>query len=307
MKVWTIILGVLLSVLLLGGCWLYTPDKPRAALEALYLRSASDMLTVDGIRLHVRDDGPRDAPAIIFLHGFGSSLHTFEPWADALKIDYRAVRVDLPGSGLSPPDPTGEYTDARAIALILALMDQLDIRTATLAGNSIGGRIAWTMAADFPDRVDKLVLISPDGFASPGFAYGQKADVPALMKAIRFSLPKAALRPNLAASYGDPGLLTEATVTRYHDLMLGPGSRAALLARMQQTVLVDPAVRLPKIQAPVLLIWGEKDRLIPFSNAADYTALLPQSRLVSFPDLGHVPMEEDPARSLVPLRAFLEE
>ena len=305
MKLGAILLGTVLAAVLLGGCWLYTPDKPRAELEELYLRQASDMRIVAGTRLHVRDDGPRDGPAILLLHGFGSSLHTFEPWAEALKADDRVVRLDLPGSGLSPPDPTGDYTDTRSIELILTLMDQLQIGKATLAGNSIGGRIAWNMAADHPGRVEKLVLISPDGFASPGFSYGKAADVPAVMKAMRFTLPKSAIRPNLAASYGDPGKLTETTVNRYHDLMLAPGGRGALLKRMEQTVLTDPATRLPLIKAPVLLLWGKKDRLIPFSNSADYTKLLADSRLVAFKDLGHVPMEEDPAQSLAPLKAFL--
>ena len=85
------------------------------------------MTTVAGTQLHVRDDGPKDAPAIILLHGFGSSLHTWEAWAQALKGTTASIRLDLPGSGLSPPDPTGDYTDARAIALILVLMDQLGI------------------------------------------------------------------------------------------------------------------------------------------------------------------------------------
>jgi len=301
------LLGVALAAILLGGCWLYTPDKPRAALEKLYLRQAGDMLTVAGNQLHVRDNGPKHAPAVILLHGFGSSLHTFEPWAEALKADYRVVRLDLPGSGLSPPDPSGDYTDARSTEILLVLMDQLGIGKAALVGNSIGGRIAWTMAADHPERVEKLVLISPDGFASPGFAYGEAADVPAVMQAMRFALPKSAIRPNLTASYGDPKRLTEATVKRYYDLMLAPGGRGALLKRMEQTVLTDPATRLPQIKAPVLLLWGKKDRLIPFSNSADYTKLLADSRIVSFEDLGHVPMEEDPAQSLKPLREFLAE
>lgn len=307
MKLGTLLFGTVLAALFLGGCWLYTPDKPRAVLEEMYLNQASDMRIVAGAQLHVRDDGPQGAPAVILLHGFGSSLHTFEPWAQALKTDYRVVRLDLPGSGLSPPDPTDDYTDARSIELILALMDQLGISKATLVGNSIGGRIAWNMAADHPGRVEKLVLISPDGFASPGFAYDEAADVPAVMKAMRFTLPKSAIRPNLAASYGDPGKLNEATVKRYHDLMLAPGGRTALLKRMEQTVLTDPATRLPLIKAPVLLLWGKKDRLIPFSNSADYTKLLPDARLVAFPELGHVPMEEDPGQSLRPLINFLED
>ncbi len=307
MNIWTILIGLLLALLPIGGLWLYTPDRGRAELEAKYLRDASDLMDVAGASLHVRDDGPADAPALLMLHGFGSSLHTFEPWAEGLQADYRVIRLDLPGSGLSPPDPTNDYTDARNIALILALMDQLGIETVTPIGNSIGGRIAWTMAADHPGRVDKLVLISPDGFASPGFEYDAPAEVPAMMQAMRFALPKAALRPTLEASYGDRSRLNEATVMRYHDLMLAPGGRDALIKRLEQTVLTDPEPRLSRINAPVLLMWGEKDQLIPFNHVTDYAGILKDSRVVSFPDLGHVPMEEDPDQTLPPLRDFLAE
>lgn len=307
MNIWTILIGLVLALLLVAGLWLHTPDKAQTELEAKYLRDAGDMMEVAGATLHVRDDGPRGAPALLLIHGFGSSLHTFEPWAEALQADYRVIRLDLPGSGLSPPDPADDYTDTRNIALILALMDRLGIETITPIGNSIGGRIAWTLAADHPGRVDKLVLISPDGFASPGFEYGAPAEVPAMMQAMRFALPKAALRPTLEASYGDPSRLSAATLSRYHDLMLAPGGRDALIKRLEQTVLTDPAPRLSRINAPVLLMWGEKDQLIPFSHVSDYTGLLKDSRAVSFPDLGHVPMEEGPAQSLPPLRAFLAE
>jgi len=265
------------------------------------------MTGIAGAQLHVRDEGPRDAPALVMLHGFGSSLHTWEAWAQALAGEYRIIRLDLPGAGLSPPDPTNDYTDARSIALIVALMDQRGVARATLIGNSLGGRIAWTFAAKHPERTDKLVLISPDGFASPGFEYGKAPDVPMALQAMQYVLPKALLEMNLEPSYGDPSVLTPATVDRYHDLMLAPGARKALLGRMEQTVLVEPEPLLRSINAPVLLLWGEKDALIPFSNAADYTRNLSDSRLVSFPALGHVPHEEAPAESLAPLRAFLAE
>lgn len=298
---------VLLALLLLGAFWLYTPDKARAELEADYLRTPADMVRVKDTLLHVRDDGPVDAPAIIMLHGFGSSLETFEPWASALRRDYRVIRIDLPGSGLSPPDPTGDYSDKRSMALLGALMDQLSLPRATFIGNSIGGRIAWKMGAFHPDRVSKLVLVSPDGFASPGFEYGVAPKVPSMMQAMRYALPKAALKMNLTPSYGNPDTLNDATVTRYHDLMLAPGSREALLTRMGQTVLVDPVPLLRKIKAPVLLIWGEKDAMIPFTNASDYLRLLPNARLASFPKLGHVPQEEGPEETLGALKAFLAE
>jgi pimeloyl-ACP methyl ester carboxylesterase len=299
------LLAVLSIALIAGGLWLWTPDKHRAALEAKYLNAPGDMIEVSGTRLHVRDSGPKDAPAVIMLHGFGSSLHTWEPWARALEDDYRVIRFDLPGSGLSPPDPTGDYTDARTIEVVTALLDRLGVARACVIGNSIGGRIAWRFAALNPDRVTKLVLISPDGLESPGIAYGQKPEVPAFIKLMRYVLPRPLLRANLVAAYGDPAALTDETVDRYYDLILAPGVRDAMIERMEQIAREDPVPLLRRIRAPVLLVWGEKDALIPFSNAADYTKVLPESTLVSFPGLGHVPQEEAPSKSLVPVKAFL--
>jgi pimeloyl-ACP methyl ester carboxylesterase len=304
-KLTLIIVALLLTLLIGCGFWLWTPDKARAALEAKYQNSPGDIIEVLGTRLHVRDSGPRDAPTVIMVHGFGSSLHTWEPWALALQNEFRVVRFDLPGSGLSEPDTTGDYTDARSMALLNALMDRLGVVRASVIGNSIGGRIAWRFAAAYPQRVAKLVLVSPDGFASPGFGYGQKPAVPWVVKLMRYILPKSLLRTNLAPAYGNANALTDATVDRYYDLMLAAGVREAMIERMEQTVLVDPKPLLRSITAPTLLVWGEKDALIPFSNAKDYLDNLPHAELISFPDLGHVPQEEAPALTLPPVRAFL--
>jgi pimeloyl-ACP methyl ester carboxylesterase len=294
------------AALMGGAAWLWTPDKSRAELEDRYLAAPGDMRDVAGVRLHVRDTGPRDAPAVILIHGFGSSLHTWEAWARALSSDYRVIRFDLPGSGLSEADPSGDYTDTRSIQVLTALMDDSGVQRATLIGNSIGGRIAWKFAIRQPDRLDKLVLVSPDGFASSGFSYGVKPDIPLLIRMMRYVLPKPMLRMNLAPAYGDPARLTDELVTRYHDLMLAPGVRDALIARMEQTVLEDPAPLLPRIKAPTLLVWSEKDALIPFSNSAGYMRSIPDITLAALPGLGHVPQEEDPARSLAPVAAFLK-
>jgi len=299
--------AVVAVVLLLGALllyWLWTPDKPRAALDARYRDGPADMLEFGGWRLHVRDTGPPAAPAVILLHGFGASLHTWEDWARSLAADHRVIRFDLPGSGLSAPDPAGDYSDARSMALLIALMDRLGVPRASVVGHSIGGRIAWRFAAAHPERIDKLVLVSPDGFASPGFAYGKAPDVPIVLKAMRYVLPAALLRMNLAPAYADPAVLTDALVTRYHDLMLAPGAREALLARMAQTVLVDPLPLLRVIRAPTLLLWGERDALIPFANSADYLNAIAGSRLVALPGVGHLPQEEAPG-SVAALREFL--
>jgi pimeloyl-ACP methyl ester carboxylesterase len=297
--------GILTPTIIAAGIWAWTPDRTRAELREKYANASTRYLMVGGTELRIRDTGPRDAPAVVLLHGFGSSLETWEPWAQTLSLNYRVVRFDLPGCGLSEPDRTGDYGDARSVGLVKDLMDRLGIETAALIGNSMGGRIAWQFAAAFPARTSKLVLISPDGFASPGFQYGKAPRVPALLHLMKYFLPRALLSMNLAAAYADPTRLTASVVDRYYELLLAPGNREAMLDRMRQSVLEDPVPLLQHIRTSTLLLWGKKDRLIPYGNAADYLASMPNAALVSFADLGHVPHEEAPAESLKPVEKFL--
>jgi pimeloyl-ACP methyl ester carboxylesterase len=257
------------------------------------------------VRFHLRQTGPIDAPAVLMLHGFGSSLHTWEPWAEALSGRYRSIRLDLPGFGLTEPDPTGDYSDERAMRLLAALMDRLSIPRAALIGHSMGGKLAWMFAAQHPDRVSKLILIAPDGFESEGFEYGKKAKVPMLLRLLPYMLPSFMVRMNLAPAYGDPSRLSDDALTRYRDMMLAPGSRRAMLARMEQVELQPPAPMLSRIKAPTLLLWGEKDAMIPVGNASDYSKSLADSRLVTLPQIGHLPHEEAAEQALIPVLAFL--
>lgn len=185
-------------------------------------------------------------------------------------------------------------------------MDKLSIQRAALIGHSMGGKLAWMFAAKYPDRVSKLILVAPDGFESEGFEYGKKASVPMLVRLLPYSLPTFMVRMNLAPAYGDASALTDDALTRYRDMMLAPGSRAAMIARMEQVELQPPEPLLARIQAPTLLIWGEKDAMIPVSNAKDYAKALHSSRLVTLPHAGHLPHEETPDQSLIPLLAFLD-
>jgi len=300
---------LLAIALMLGAGWLWTPDKSRSELEARYARGPGDFVDVAGLRLHVRDSGAPadrpDAPAVVLLHGFGSSLHTWEPWAQALAGTHRVIRYDLPGAGLTGADPTGDYSDERGMQVLLALMDRLGIARASVVGHSMGGRLAFRFAAAHPGRVDKLVLVAPDGFASPGFEYDKAPEVPALARLMRHALPKALLRMSLEPAYADTRLMTDDTVTRYHDMMLAPGVRDALLTRMGQMVLREPTAVLKTIGAPTLLLWGDQDAMIPVANAQDYLRVLPDARLVTLPGVGHLPHEEAPAASLPAVQAFL--
>ncbi len=297
--------GVVVIALGALGLWLWTPDKSRAELEARYANAPTDFVEVGGVRFHVRDTGPKEAPAVILLHGFGASLHTWESWAGPLSERLRVIRFDLTGGALTGPDPTGDYSDERSMQLLIQLMDRLGIAHASIVGHSMGGRVAWRFAAEHPERVDRLVLVAPDGFASPGFEYDRKPDVPAVMHLMRYVMPKSLLRMNLVPAYGDPAKLPDDVVTRYHDLLLAPGVRGAQLERLSQVVKHDPVAKLASIRAPVLLLWGDKDALIPVANAEDYRKVLKDSKLVVFPGVGHIPQEEAPEVSLQAVRAFL--
>ena len=189
--------------------------------------------------------------------------------------------------------------------VLTVMMDHFGIAKASLIGNSMGGKIAWKLAAMFPNRVDNLVLVSPDGFAAPGDEYGTRQPVPSMVRLMRYALPKPLLKMNLDPAYGDPARLTDDIVTRYHDLLLGSGNRDAMIARMEQTELVQPEPLLRTIKAPTLLLWGQKDAMIPLANADDFVKALPDCKLVVLPGVGHLPQEEAPETSLLPVKEFL--
>jgi pimeloyl-ACP methyl ester carboxylesterase len=297
-----------LGAVLLAACGvLYRPDLPRAELEARWAAPPSQFVQVAGLRLHIRDTGPRQAHPVIMLHGFGSSLHAWDGLAAELEAGWRIIRLDLPGFGLTGPEPSGDYSDARAHAVIAALMDHLGIRRATILGSSMGGRIAWSFAAAEPARVARLVLLAPDGFASLGREYDRPSRVPLLLRALPYTMPDFLLRGGLAPAYGDSGALTPELFARYRDMLLAPGIRQAIVDRTAQHVLHPPEPLLAGIMAPTLLLWGERDRMIPASHAEDYLRIMPHARAVVLPGIGHVPMEEAPAAVAEAVRSFLRE
>jgi pimeloyl-ACP methyl ester carboxylesterase len=306
LKALKIIAIVLTAFLFLAAIFLWTPDKSKAELEKTYSSPQNAYVGALGVNIHYQDTGPsKNSIPILFLHGFGSSLQTWDAWSKDLSNEYRVISVDLPGFGLTGEDPSGIYTDMRSVEVLEAFLKELQIPKVVLVGNSMGGKFAWQFAARFPNQVAKLVLISPDGYASPGIKYGKKTEVPAIAQLYRYFFSKTFLAMNLEPAYANPKTLNEDLVNRYYDLMLAPGVRGAILARMQQTVLQDPVPSLAAIQVPTLLIWGEKDAFIPIANSNDYLKVMPNAKRVSLPNIGHLPQEEQPAIGLAALKEFL--
>jgi len=306
LKAFKMIAIVLTATLFFAALYLWTPDKSKSELEKIYSSPKNAYVNALGVNIHYQDTGPSKNPIpILFLHGFGASLQTWDTWSQSLSNEYRVISVDLPGFGLTGEDPSGIYTDERSVEVLEAFLKALQISKVVLVGNSMGGKFAWQFTARYPNQVAKLVLISPDGYASPGIEYGKKTEIPAIAQLYRYFFSKTFLTMNLEPAYANPKTLNDDLVNRYYDLMLAPGVRGAILARMQQTVLKDPVPSLANIQVPTLLIWGEKDAFIPISNSNDYLKVMPNVKRVSLPNIGHLPQEEQPTIGLAALKEFL--
>jgi len=286
------------------------PDQPVSALQAKWAPPPSQFIAVRGMQVHLRDEGPRDDPVpIVLLHGTSASLHTWEGWTRELTRERRVIRFDLPGFGLTGPSPDGIYTVESYVDTVLAVADRLGVQRFVLAGNSLGGYVAWATAVLHPERVERLVLVDAAGYPfqsqSVPLAF-RIARTPILNVLMRDVLPRGVVERSLRDVYGDPTRVTPDLVDRYFDLATRAGNRAALVARFDQTKPGSLADRVPEIQVPTLILWGGKDRLIPLEFGERFARDIHGSRLVVFDALGHVPHEEDPARTVAAVLPFME-
>lgn len=285
------------------GWWAYTPDIPVAELERQYADGASRFVRVGTQRVHVRDEG--SGPAVVLIHGTAASLHTWDAWAIALRDSHRVVRFDLPGFGLTGPSADGDYSIEAFTAFVAATLDSLQVPSAIVAGNSLGGEIAWHFALTSPARVRGLVLIDPAGLpidAPPPLAM-QLARTPVLNALVRVVSPRALVRRSLLDVYANDALVTDTLVDRYWAMLRRPGAREAFVRRVQQQRYATEAP-LERIATPTLVVWGDADTWIPTRLATEFVRRIPGATLALIPNAGHVPHEEVPAATLLPLRRF---
>lgn len=296
---------ILAIACLLSAC---AKDIPYPELEARYASPASRFMELPGgARAHYRDQG--HGPTIVLLHGFSASLHTWEPWVQRLSDDYRVVSIDLPGHGLTRT-PDGYVPSVQGnVAVVKAAAEQLQLPPFVLAGNSMGGGVAWNYALAHPQDLRAIVLISPGGWPRQQ----KNEQTPLVFKMMANPLGRAILRqadprpvaePGLKDAYLDEKLVTPALVDRYVDLARAPGRRAMLLSRRPQEQLTPQT--FAAIAVPTLIMHGEQDKVIPVADGRAMAKAIPGAKLIVYPDVGHVAMEQIPDRSAADLRAFVE-
>ena len=285
------------------------PDRSVTELSDRWAQPPSQFINIDGLQVHLRDEGPRDDPSpIVLLHGTSASLHTWDGWAAVLSKQHRVIRFDLPAFGLTGPALDNNYTIERYAQTVVQVLDNLGIVQCTLGGNSLGGYIAWATAVLYPTRVNNLVLVDPSGypFESESLPLAFTiAKTPVLNTLMQGFLPRSLVASSVKNVYGDPSLVSEELIDRYFELTTRAGNRQALTERFKQTRPGAMVKRIAEIKVPTLILWGQKDRLIPPHLAEQFHQAINNSQVHIFPQLGHVPQEENPQQTVDSVIEFL--
>lgn len=308
-KIMLFALGGLFAFVALLLIVFYQPDIPVDQLKEKYANQASQFIPLGGMTVHFRDEGPaHDTIPLVLLHGTSSSLHTWNACTKEWSKDHRVIRLDLPGFGLTGPNPEQDYSIENYVAFLNSFLQERKVQQCYLAGNSVGGLIAFQYAATYPDNVKKVILIDPAGYptvnakGSLAFKLGK---IPVLKNLLTILTPTSVVRQSLEDAYGNKQRVTDALVNQYHAMACREGNRKALLIRLQKDQAGD-TTQVSKLTMPTLVIWGSLDQLIPVANAYKFQRDLPADTLVIIPGVGHVPMEESPEIIIPMINQFIK-
>ena len=311
MRILGIILG--LVVLILVGAWLKLrgPDIPYEKLEAKYAEGDSHFVDLPGgYHAHYRENGDPNAPLLVLLHGFGDSFTTWDGWVRELKSQFHIISLDFPGHGLTRA-PLGTTLSGDGLAdFVDAFAAKLALPKFAVAGNSMGGGAAWELAVRHPDRVSALILVDAAGFAND-----KPGEQPLAFRILRYRLGRILLskidnRPlidqGLKVDVYDKSLITPFIVDRFAEFQRAPGPREILMSVNMGQRAGSTAELLSSIKVPTLILWGESDPLIEPGAAKKFAAAISGSKLITYPEVGHLPQLEIPQRSAADVAAFLK-
>jgi pimeloyl-ACP methyl ester carboxylesterase len=246
--------------------------------------------------LHVREDGPRDKPALVLLHGFASSIHWWDGMVPPIVGDHRVIRIDLLGHGGSekPRDGYGMEDQARLVA---AALDRLGVRRAAVVGHSMGGSVATSLAQLRRPLVESLVILDTGPEAGDGQLpfTARLGFVPVLGEAIRRVVPDSMVRDGLESAFAQGFEVPDQFVEDFRDMTYSSydKSHAGNDDYLEQDGLAD---RLADDRLPLLVVFGADDELVDAEAAQGYRKV-PGARIVVLDDVGHSPHVERPGRT----------
>lgn len=273
----------------------------------------SHFVVVDGVRVHYQEFGDVSQPKMILVHGYTASTYVWGAVAPKLAGEgFHVIAIDLLGFGYSDKPAWFEYSIASQARVLEQFMNRLGIGRATLVGSSYGGAVAATVALDYPERVEKLVLVGAvcnDEAKTNGILrFVSMSGVgeilsPFLIDSRRFL--KSRMRRTIAPS--NHHLITEERLDAVSRPLRAKNAHNSVLtsARNWNASRIEADAHL--INQPTLLIWGENDTIIPIHNAQRLYDSIVHSRLVVLKDCGHVPQEENPERFVELVSFFVKD
>lgn len=311
MKKFFKILAIILVVLLIGFFAIQKKSVPIEELKKKYANASSKFLTFDGMEVHYRVEG--EGKPIVLIHGTGASLQTWDGWTDSLvKNNYKVIRIDMPAFGLTGPRADKDYSIKTYCIFLHDFLLKIGINSFDIAGNSLGGEIAWNYAGMFPTQVNHLILLDPAGFYSKEKGNGAIVFKLAKIKWVASLMSKMdtkiIVKQTLKDVYFDDTKITGKQVQLYYDMSMRDGNRAAFSDRVQQIGRDGFCIKgydIQNIQAKTLLIWGKQDKLLDISLAEHFTKI-PNSKLIVYDNCGHSPQEEIPAKSVTDAMIFMK-
>lgn len=288
--------------------FLYKSDIPFEELKNKYTNEQSKFINIQGVNVHYRDEGNQnDSIPLVLIHGTSSSLHTWDSIVPALIGKKRIIRLDLPAFGLTGPHPQSDYSIDFYNQFIESFLNAIGVQQYIIAGNSLGGSIAWNQAIRYPNKVKQLILINSGGYPKKnekGNIGFKLASMPVIGDVLLKFTPRGIIRKSVEDVYSDKTKVSEDLVQRYYDLLLREGNRQATVDIFKNRKF-GGSEKIKNIQTPTLIIWGEDDQLIDVSNAYLFQKDIRNSQLVIIPKTGHVPMEEKPNPVITAIASFI--
>lgn len=291
----------------LCGCW-QAEERGDRRLEPW--ETVSRFVEVEGHRLHVAGTG--DGRDVVLLHGLGDSSVGWRFVApDLAAMGYRVSAWDALGAGQSEKPADADLTLPAHARRLLCLLDRLEIRRAVLVGHSLGGGLALLAAQMAPERFDALVLLQPAAYPEAAEQDRWFWDAPLLADVVLGVLPSGYIaRYGLKQNFADPARIPPELLDLYTREARRPGAIAAFKSQERQLIFPDVERWIRGyggIRCPVLILWAEKDSLLPPGDGQRLAAAIPGARLITIPNCGHSPQLDAPARVRAELGAFLED
>jgi pimeloyl-ACP methyl ester carboxylesterase len=267
-------------------------------------------------------DGTPGAPPLVLVHGFGASNHSWRKWRPLLERDHELHLVELAGFGGAPIPRDGDFSpEAQARALALYLEELRNPEAPVLVGHSLGGAVvllATLAAMDRPDPEEAprprlprgLVVVSGAVFPQrfpPYISMARIAGLGELLLAVQ--PPSWAIRAGIRGIVHDPATVDDVQVEGYRRPLVDPDRRRAIVQASRQILPAsgeDLTARYREIQLPLLALWGARDRVVDPANAHRLARTVPRGRAVILPEVGHLPPEEAPERTVEEVRRFME-